>query len=116
MLILELTYLFLGRASEPYANSSRHIRRGFGVTRGDFSFFLGTAQLTVPALWRYADRLEVRLEGSKGDRKRFGAVASPEGSISCTAKIDWELKGAANEMQTIGLPLEAFARFDPCYS
>lgn len=38
--------------------------------RGGVSFCFGMTKLTVPALWRCADMVEVRFRGSEGETRR----------------------------------------------
>ena len=102
-LTLGVTCLFLRRASELYAYSNGKIHKEFGLTRGDVCSFLG---MTLPASWKYRDRVEVRCIGSKGDRKRLRAVISRKTSVVCPAKIDRKWKEISDGTQRITPPLD----------
>ena len=72
-LALCASFCFLTRASEMIAETRSHIHETYCLGQADVDFFRGRAQLRV-ALWSRADRVEVRLRGSKGDQLRKGAV------------------------------------------
>ena len=61
-----LTYLFPCRASELYAYNMVMGRfedpQGLWTKKRRFLLLLGTTQLTLPALWKRADRVEVRFK------------------------------------------------------
>ena len=46
--------------------------------------------MTLPALWKCADRVEVRFKGLTGDQKQLGVGISRRRSVVCPAKHAWE--------------------------
>ena len=62
-------------ASEMFAETRLRVHETYCLRRTDVAFFRANTQLTV-AQWSTADRVEVRLRGSKGDQLRKGAVAT----------------------------------------
>ena len=65
----------LTRASEMFAETRSRVHETYCLRRADVAFFRGNIQLTL-GQWSTADRVEVRLCGSKGDQLRKGVVVT----------------------------------------
>ena len=65
-LTLAVSYCFMCRASELYATSNGTVHTEFCLTRKDVRFLMGNRRVTSPALWRFADRVEVCLLRKRG--------------------------------------------------
>ena len=66
-------FLFLARAEEMFAETRTRAREVHCLRRADAAFFRGENQL-VRGRWSTADRVGVRVRGSKGDQLRKGAI------------------------------------------
>ena len=73
-LCLGLSYFFLTRAGEVFANEDRSVGE-WCLKRNHVAFFEGDRQLRC-FQWPSADRVEVRFDGGKGDQMRRGTVIS----------------------------------------
>ena len=70
---LALTYFFMLRASELFANGKGVFHNVYCLRRGDVAIFKDNEQL-VGSRIHEANKVEVRFKGSKGDQGRKGAV------------------------------------------
>lgn len=90
-LTLAASYFFMCRASEIYAASNGKVHKEFCLTRGDIRFLMGERCVISPALWRFADRVEVRFRASKGNHE--AAVVSRVKTTSEQVRINWNWMG-----------------------
>ncbi|CAB1109801.1 unnamed protein product [Ectocarpus sp. CCAP 1310/34] len=72
-LCLSLSYFFITRSDEMFANSSGVVHPVHCLTRRDVAFFRGSRQLEYMH-WQQADRVEIRFRGHKGDQGQIGDV------------------------------------------
>ena len=82
---------FMCRASELYATSNGTVHKEFCLTRKDVRFLMGNRRVTPPALWHFADRVEVCFTASKGNHEP--AVVSRAKTASGQVRIDWDCTG-----------------------
>lgn len=61
---------------------------------------------------RRADRVEVRFNGSNGDKKRFGATVSRQRPVVCPVNTDWEWKEVSVGNQRVASPLDGCRGFE----
>ena len=69
---LGMSYFFLTRASEMFAESTNRVHPDHSLRRKDVADFMNERQLQWP-FWSLADRVEVRFRASQGDQLRRGA-------------------------------------------
>ena len=74
-LALYASFCFLTRASEMFAEARLRVRETYCLRPADVALFRGQSQLGA-AQWTTADRVVVRIRGSKGDQLRTGAMVS----------------------------------------
>lgn len=72
-LCLCLSYLFITRSDEVFANDAGRVHEAHCLTRADVALFAGELQLGF-SHYRRADRVEMRFRGHKADQEQKGNV------------------------------------------
>ena len=82
-----MSYFFLARSDEVFANGSGVVNPAHCLTRSDVALFFW--RQTRGLQWSDADRVEVRFRGHKGDKAQVGSV------FVCTRS---EVRGPCSEL------------------
>lgn len=90
-LSLAVSCFSMCRASELFAGSNGRVHKEFCLTRGDVCFRMGNHREASPAFWRFADRVEVCFQASKGNHEP--TVVSLAKTTPGRASIDWGWTG-----------------------
>ena len=93
-LTLSVSYFFMCRASELWANSKGTVHKEFCLVRRNVRFLLGEKRVISPELWHCADRVEAIFDADKANKSE--AVVSRSRTTSSRPRIDWGWKGPAS--------------------